>query len=118
MPPTWCPLTTSAGTGTLSEAAGRLAPRLAAADPTRRVEVLQGVTLPLEDYLRTRLVELVVHLDDLAVSVGRPGPDVPEPALRQVASVLGAVAATRAGGLETVRSLARAERHPAPVRAI
>lgn len=102
----------------LADAIDRLTSRLPAADLSRPVEVLHGVTLPLGEYVKTRVVELVVHLDDLAVSVGRQGAEVPEPALRVVAGVLGEVAAARAGGLQTVRSLARAERHPDAVRAL
>ncbi len=98
---------------------GHVAERLAVIDVARRrVEVLSGVTLTVEEYLETRLVELVVHLDDLAVSLGRDGVDLPQEALQVVAGVLGQVAAARAGGLATVRSLARAERHPDAVRAV
>ncbi|MDQ4130050.1 MAG: maleylpyruvate isomerase N-terminal domain-containing protein [Actinomycetota bacterium] len=100
-------------------ATARLGKRLPEIDTSRRrVQVLMNFVLPLEEYLRTRLVELVVHLDDLAVSLDRPGPELPEVAYRHAAGVLGEVAALRAGGLATVRSLARAERHPQPVRAL
>lgn len=57
----------------LADAIDRFTSRLPAADLSRPVEVLHGVTLPLGAYVKTRLVELVVHLDDLAVSVGRQG---------------------------------------------
>ncbi len=100
-------------------ATARLGDRLPAIDAAhRRVPVLQNLVLTLDEYLRTRLVELVVHLDDLAVSLDRRDPELPEAAYREVAGVLGEVAAVRAGGLATVRSLARAERHPQPVRAL
>ncbi|MDP8961902.1 MAG: hypothetical protein M3N32_09840, partial [Actinomycetota bacterium] len=84
----------------------------------RRIVVLRDLTLTLDEYLRTRVVELLIHLDDLAASVGQRCPDVPDHAFRVVAGLLGELAAVRAGGLETVRSLARAERHPQPVRAL
>lgn len=101
-------------------AAGRrLRERLDDAALQRPVLVLDDVALTLEEYLKTRLVELVVHLDDLAVSIGETGDDeTPQDAYRVVAGVLGQVAASRAGGLATVRSLARRERHPDPVRAL
>lgn len=83
----------------------------------RHVQVRDRLELSVADYLETRLTELVVHLDDLAVSVDREPPEVAPEALRCVAAVLGRTAARRVGGWETIRSLSRAERHPAAVRA-
>ncbi len=102
------------------DAVDRLDQRLREIDTARRrIAARNGVILTLDEYLKTRLVELVVHLDDLAVSVGRDAPpDLSEEALRVVAGVLGETAAARVGGLATIRSLARAERHPEPVRAL
>lgn len=103
----------------LQEATARLGDRLREMDTARRrVVVLQDLRLTLDEYLRTRVVELLIHLDDLAASLGHRRPDVPEHAFQVVAGLLGELAAVRAGGLETVRSLARAERHPRPVRAL
>lgn len=84
----------------------------------RLVEVRDGVVLTLEEYLTTRLVELVVHLDDLAVSVGCEPEALPAEAYDAVAACLARIAARRAGGLATVRSLARAERQPEAARAL
>lgn len=83
----------------------------------RPISVLGGLALPLEQYLGTRLVELVVHIDDLAVSVGA-APDLDEDACRSVAGILAQTAARRGGGLMAVRALARRERHPEPLRAL
>lgn len=95
-----------------------LEPRLAAAGD-QPIAVLGDLVLPLGEYLQTRIVELVVHLDDLAVSVGRPGPvGIPPGAYDVVAAVLARVAVRRVGPLPTIRSLARAERHPDAVRAL
>lgn len=95
-----------------------LSDRLVGLAPATRVSVLDGVVMTLSDYLCTRLVELVVHLDDLAVSVGLDGPDDVAPeAYEIVAAVLAQVAVRRAGPLATIRSLARRERHPGAVRA-
>src|SRR5918999_171097 len=44
----------------------RLETRLATEPVTRRMEVFKGLVLTLDDYLLTRLVEQVVHCDDLA----------------------------------------------------
>lgn len=101
------------------EARQRLAQRLNEAVMDQRIEVLQGVVVPVEEYLRTRLVELVVHLDDLAVSVGEDADqDLPQEAYEEVAAVLVQLAVRRHGGLAVVRGLARRERHPDAIRAL
>lgn len=93
--------------------------RLATAHGDARLAVLDDTPMSVAAYLETRLVELVVHLDDLAVSVGRDISDEIAPqAYATVASVLSQVAVARVGGLATVRSLARRERHPDAVRAL
>lgn len=103
----------------LREARLVLTDRLAAVEPGRHLAVLDGTVLPIEEYLETRLVELVVHLDDLAVSVAQDGPgDLPAAAFETVAAVLARLAVRRAGPLATIRSLARRERHPEAVRAL
>lgn len=77
-----------------------------------RIEVLQSVVVTLEEYLRTRLVELVVHLDDLAVSVGEEtGQELPQVAFDEVAAVLVRVAVREQGRLAVVR-------HPAAIRVL
>ncbi|WP_161628700.1 maleylpyruvate isomerase N-terminal domain-containing protein [Nocardiopsis salina] len=84
----------------------------------RRVEVLGGLVLTMGEYLRTRLLELVVHLDDLAVGVGLDASaEISDEAYRITAGLLGEIAAAREGGPATVRSLSRRERHPGAVRA-
>jgi hypothetical protein len=64
----------------------------------------------------------VVHLDDLAVSVGHElGDRLPREAVQVALDVLVAVAVRRAGdfgGLLMVRSLARRERQPGALRAL
>jgi hypothetical protein len=85
----------------------------------RLVTVRDELAMTVEEYLRTRLVELVVHLDDVVVSVeGLESPLVSDLAYVEVAGVLGRLAALRVDGLATVRSLARRERHPDAVRAL
>lgn len=103
----------------VGEVLQRLSRRLNDAVMDRRIEVLQGVVMTVEEYLRTRLVELVVHLDDLVVSVGgKSGPDLSQDAYEEVAAVLAQLAVRRHGGLEVVRGLARRERHPDAIRAL
>jgi hypothetical protein len=88
----------------------RLTSRLAGEGPGRPVRVVGGLVLTLDEYLRTRVVELVVHADDLAASVGvEPVP--PQPATTAVAiDVLVGVARIRHGDLAVLRALARRER--------
>ncbi|MDP8960914.1 MAG: maleylpyruvate isomerase N-terminal domain-containing protein, partial [Actinomycetota bacterium] len=51
----------------LRAATARLGQRLPETDTARRrIVVLRDLTLTLDEYLRTRVVELLIHLDDLA----------------------------------------------------
>lgn len=89
----------------------RLTSRLAGASATTMVPVLQvrdGVT-SLADYVRTRVVELVVHADDISASVGMAPSFPPEP-LSVAAGTLFELARARVGDLAVVRAMARSER--------
>ena len=91
----------------------RLSARLPDEPADRLVTVVDGLVLRLDDYLVTRVVELVVHTDDLAVSVGvAPPAPSPEAAEAVVACLVG-VARERHGDLAVVRALARRERDEA-----
>ena len=103
-------------TGDLRGVLDRVRPALAAADPERLVSVVNvrhGFT-PLATYLRTRVVELVVHGDDLAASVGLAY-DVPRVAADVTLGVCVELARARAGDLAVVRGFARRERATADV---
>jgi hypothetical protein len=82
---------------------------IAAAGPTTYVP-WQDCALPTDDFLVVRLMEIVVHADDLASSVGLSAPvfspDVLEPAL----ALLAALAARRRGQSAVLRALSREER--------
>ena len=88
----------------------RLTSRLAGEKPERPVRVAGGLAMTLDEYLRTRVVELVVHADDLAASVGvEPVPH--RQATTAVAiDVLVGVARIRHGDMAVLRALARRER--------
>lgn len=101
---------------TVRAAADHLRASLDDATLRRPISVYDGVALPLEEYLATRLVELVVHIDDLAVSVDAT-PDIDDDTCRVVAGILAQTAARRGGGLAAVRALSRRERHPEALRA-
>lgn len=68
--------------------------------------------MTLDDFLRTRILELVVHSDDLAYSVGADTPAFSEDAFDTAAWMLTRLAAKRHGQANLVRALARAERAP------
>lgn len=82
---------------------------LPALDPARPV-VLFGRVLPLVECLRTRTLELVVHADDLAASIGHPAPEFPPSVFDDVIAILAAVASRRRGPHVVLRALARPER--------
>jgi hypothetical protein len=75
-------------------------------------------SLRLDDYLITRMMEIGVHSDDLAVSVGIATPDLPDAVLQPVISLLSNLAVRRHGQVAVLRALSRAERAPAAINAI
>ncbi len=91
-----------------NELVGQLEGRLASLedalskiDPCRLVAVTGGKVLRIADYLATRLVEQVVHLDDLARSVGHDPWPYPEQG-RDVAIAVGLEAARLLRGQQAV----------------
>jgi hypothetical protein len=74
-------------------------------------------SLSFEDFLVTRMMEIVVHSDDLAVSVGIDPPELAANVLEPVLSLLVGVATMRHGQAAVVRALSRAERAPASIAA-
>jgi hypothetical protein len=98
-----------------------LRPRLAAVLASdRRGPVLvpwQGWALSEHDFLLTRLMELVVHCDDLAASVDLPTPDFPDDVVTPVLGLLTRVAVRRHGQQALVRALSRPQRAPDVVSA-
>jgi hypothetical protein len=104
-----------------SRAAGllaRLHDRLPGAPEGICVIVFGGLSMDLDDYLDTRFVELLVHLDDLAVSLGLEMPPVPELAAQRTTAVLAELARRRHGLPAVLRTLARAERAPGRISAL
>ncbi len=88
----------------------RLGTRLASEPPDRKVRAYKDLVLRLDDYLVTRLIELTVHVDDLAVSVGVPPPDLPPEATRMAIDALVEAAKLKDGDLAVLRALTRRER--------
>ena len=97
-------------------ARARLAGRLSALPADRPVAAGRFV-LPLGDYLVTRLVELLVHADDLAVSLDVDGPEFADTATDLVVATLAQLSVRRHGGPAVLRALARRERSTGPIAA-
>lgn len=96
-----------------AESAGNLISRLEQEPADRLVQVFGGAVLTLDEYLATRLVELVVHADDLAVSLD-VAPALLSPAVTGlVIMTLVEVARLRHGDCAVVRALCRRERDTA-----
>ena len=90
--------------------------RLEVEPEDRVVVVFGGMAMTLDDYLETRIVELVIHADDLAASV--PGLDVglvPAAGWALARRVVADVAAERLGDRQFVLGLSRAEHAQRPL---
>jgi hypothetical protein len=108
------------GPAALAEEFDTARTRLTALLPTLSLDRPVGVfahVLPLDQCLLTRLVELVVHLDDLAVSMEVPTPPVPAEASNAVTACLTRIAVARHGFLPVIRTLSRRERATDPIAA-
>jgi hypothetical protein len=92
------------------------------ASSDRAVPVLRvaGGQAALCDYLRTRVLEVVVHGDDLVCSIpGLTTPDPPFRAMEVTLAVCLELARARVGDLGTLRGFTRAERAlPDPLRVL
>ncbi len=95
----------------------RLAERLEGESGERAVDLRPTAPLVLRigDWMPSRIVELVVHGDDLATSVGIDPPPVPDAAAAVTIDHLMATARAAHGDLAVIRALARRERADAAV---
>lgn len=80
------------------------------ADRPVRIPLWGPWSLTVDDLLVTRMMELAVHSDDLAVSVGVPTPRFSESTVDTVLRLLTRLAARRHGPTAVMRSFSRAER--------
>jgi hypothetical protein len=100
------------------DAIDRLRDRLDAEPVGRTVSPPAGPwALTLDDFLITRMMEIAVHSDDLACSVGVDTPELPDAVLGPVFDLLTALSVRRHGPTALLRALSRAERAPATVAA-
>ena len=90
-----------------------------AAEPADRVVVVSWGRWPLtlDHMLMTRIMEIAVHCDDLACSIGRPGVELPDVAADLAAELLVKLAIRRHGQAAVLRGLSRAERAPHSIAA-
>ncbi len=97
----------------LDVARARLPSLLAETAPDRPVLVpWQGWALRRDDLLVIRMMEITVHSDDVATSVGITATSLPEPVLGPVLGLLTRLAVRRHGQSAVVAALSRAERAP------
>ncbi|WP_034648014.1 maleylpyruvate isomerase N-terminal domain-containing protein [Cellulomonas sp. HZM] len=98
------------------QALDAVGPALAAAAATVALP-WAGWALSTDDFLVTRLMEMVVHADDLAASVGVETPDFPPVVLEPVLTLLTGLALRRHGQDALVRTLTRPQRAPGSISA-
>ena len=98
-----------------AEMATSMRSRLAAEPSDRLVAALGGRMLSLNDFCRTRLIEVLLHVDDVAVSVGlaRPVTNTDGPAI--VIDILIGIARMEHGDWALLHALARNERRAVDV---
>jgi hypothetical protein len=111
-------LTTAAGLADDVDAALADLRTAVPAQPADRIVDLGDWGLTIDDFLLTRVLELVVHADDLAVSLNLPTPPMPATATDATIQLLARLAAWRHGPLMVLRALARQERAPASIAAL
>ena len=66
--------------------------------------------LPLDQCLLTRILELVIHADDLAVSLGVPTPSFDADVVDATVTTLARISVAKRGALPLLRALSRRER--------
>ena len=96
----------------LARARKQLGAAIDSAGPTTYVP-WQDCALPTDDFLVVRLMEIVVHADDLAYSVDVAAPAFSPEVLEPAFALLTALAARRRGQDEVLRTLSRHERRSA-----
>lgn len=93
----------------LARSGAQLGAAITAAGPTTYVP-WQDCALPTDDFLVVRLMEIVVHADDLACSVGVAPPVFSPEVVEPVLALLAALAVRRRGQDVVLRALSRYER--------
>lgn len=84
-------------------------------EPTDRLVYGIRAVLPLDQWTLTRMIELAVHIDDLAVSLDVATPELPPEAADLVVTTLARIAVKHHGAIPVLRALSRRERVTAPI---
>lgn len=92
------------------EAIAELEQILRTIDDNRLVTVFSDLVMNVDEYLVTRILEMVIHLDDLASSVSEPLPQPPGDAIDLTLATSIEIAAIRHGHTALLRALTRRER--------
>ncbi len=100
----------------LSRSREHLGAAIDLAGPTTYVP-WQDCALPTDDFLVVRLMEIVVHADDLACSVGVAAPAFSPEVVEPVLALLAALGARRHGQAAVLRTLSRHERSAGSISA-
>ncbi|RDI66983.1 maleylpyruvate isomerase N-terminal domain-containing protein [Nocardia pseudobrasiliensis] len=87
-------------------------------EPHDRIISFAQTPMLLDDFLLTRMLEIVVHSDDLALSADIPTPAFPPHVFEPVLDLLSRLAVTRHGQPAVLRALSRAERAPDTIAGI
>jgi hypothetical protein len=100
-------------------AAREALPRLLAGQAADRAVLVpwQGWALGRDDFLTSRMMEVVVHGEDVAASVGFTAPVLPDAVLDPVLRLLTHLSAARHGQGAVVSALSRSERAPRTISA-
>jgi hypothetical protein len=102
----------------VAESLGRLRATLPG-EPADRVAAMPWWRwcMSLDNVLAVRMLEIAVHSDDLAVSVGIATPELPDAVLDPVLDLLARLSRRRHGATALLRAFSRAERSPATISA-
>jgi len=95
--------------------ADQMVERFAAEPSYRLVGALGGRMLTLDDFCRTRMIEVLLHLDDLAVSVGEARPETDPEGAAIVIDITMGIARHLNGDWGVLYALTRGERSPGTV---
>jgi uncharacterized protein (TIGR03083 family) len=87
-----------------------VANRLDDLDPAQLITVWNRWVLPLDQCLLTRILELVIHSDDLAVSIGVATPEFSPEVVDATITTLARIAVNKRGAVPVLRALSRRER--------
>ena len=90
-----------------------LGPRLEDEPSDRLMTVFGGLVMRMDDYLVTRICEILVHADDLAISLGMEPPEFPQLAWDLTFDHFMEVARLRHGDNAVLMALSRRERDAA-----